>query len=164
MTVMVLIMLVCFAGNIVFFFGRIHYGELALGFIPGKVSGWQIIVSMSATTFSIAGAACQSYLVQGKGWTMDNYDKAGRDSTAGIIIFVMYYSYHTDNRSHHPAKRSGDYQCSIHRGTAETFTGRICKRALSAWIFCGRILFCDSKCGYWRNVPCRLTEIRKNHQ
>lgn len=86
MTVMVLIMLVCFAGNIVFFFGRIHYGELALGFIPGKVSGWQIIVSMSATTFSIAGAACQSYLVQGKGWTMDNYDKAGRDSTAGIII------------------------------------------------------------------------------
>lgn len=47
----------------------------------------------------------------------------------------MYYSYHTDNRSHHPAKRSGDYQCSIHRGTVETFTGRICKRALSAWIF-----------------------------
>lgn len=33
-----------------------------------------------------SGAACQSYLVQGKGWTMDNYDKAGRDSTAGIII------------------------------------------------------------------------------
>lgn len=92
MTVLVLVMLICFAGNMLFFFGRIRYGELALGFIPSNVGGWQIIVSMSATTFSIAGAACQSYLVQGKGWTMGNYDKAKRDASAGIMILTCITS------------------------------------------------------------------------
>lgn len=88
MTVLVLIMIICFAGNLLFFLPEIHYGRLALGLIPGKVQGWQIIVSMSATTFSIAGAASQSYMVQGKGWTMKNFKKASWDSTTGIIILT----------------------------------------------------------------------------
>lgn len=86
MTVLVIFMIICFVGNIFFFLPKIRAGEMISGFIPSKVEGWQLIVSMSATTFSIVGAACQSYLVQGKGWTINNLKKAKQDSSVGIII------------------------------------------------------------------------------
>ena len=93
---------------------------------------------------------------------MDNYDKAGRDSTAGIIILSCITAIILITAATILPKRSGDYQCSIHRGTVETFTGRICKRALSAWIFFAAVFSSViANAVYWRNVPCRLTEIRK---
>ena len=88
MTILVLIMILCFMGNILFFIPQIKGGQLIRGVLPGKVENWQLIVSMSATTFSIVGAACQSYLVQGKGWSKSNLQKAKRDSSVGIIVLT----------------------------------------------------------------------------
>ena len=88
MTVLVLVMLICFLGNVFFFVPEIRAGELMRGLLPSRIEGWQLFISLSATTFSIAGAACQSYMVQGKKWKLPELGKAKRDSSAGIIILT----------------------------------------------------------------------------
>lgn len=89
MTILVLIMIICFASNVLFFISDIRVPELARGLFPSKVTNWQLIVSMSATTFSIAGASCQSYLVQGKNWGKPELAKAQKDASTGIIILIF---------------------------------------------------------------------------
>ena len=88
MIMLVLIMLLCFFGNVFFFLPQIRGAELLRAVLPSRVANWQWIVSLSATTFSIVGAASQSYFVQSKGWKVDYLAKANRDATVGIAILT----------------------------------------------------------------------------
>ncbi len=84
MMVLVLIMILAFLINV--FKASPNPLEITAGFIPKKPKIWGLVIAISATTFSIAGAAYQSYMVQGKGWKREDLGKANRDSTVGIII------------------------------------------------------------------------------
>src|SRR5699024_8040440 len=66
MTFLVFIMIITFFGNLLII--RPNFGELAKGFIPSKPEIFGLVVAISATTFSIAAAAFQSYVVRSKGW------------------------------------------------------------------------------------------------
>ncbi len=88
MMLLVLIMLLCFFGNVFFFLPQIRGAELLRAVLPSRVADWQLVVSLSATTFSIVGAASQSYFVQSKGWKTDYLAKANRDATVGIAILT----------------------------------------------------------------------------
>ena len=88
MMLLVLIMLLCFFGNVFFFLPQIRGSELLRSLLPSRVAHWQLVVSLSATTFSIVGAASQSYFVQSKGWKRDYLAKANRDASVGIAILT----------------------------------------------------------------------------
>lgn len=88
MILLVLIMLICFVGNVFFFLPQIRGSELLRSILPSKVTDWQLLVSLSATTFSIVGAASQCYFVQAKGWQMHYLQKANRDASVGIAILT----------------------------------------------------------------------------
>jgi Mn2+/Fe2+ NRAMP family transporter len=84
MLVLVLVMLVSFFVNV--FLSRPSVGGILSGLVPSKPPIWGLVIAISATSFSVAGAAYQSYMVQGKGWGIDDLGKAKRDSTVGIVI------------------------------------------------------------------------------
>lgn len=103
MKLLVAIMIVAFAFNLF----QVHPDWLATlyGFIPSIPEGtfdtilpkWDAksnaitdqmtpLVALYATTFSVAGAFYQSYLVRQKGWTRDNLKQGFIDSAVGISI------------------------------------------------------------------------------
>jgi Mn2+/Fe2+ NRAMP family transporter len=84
MLVLVIIMVVSFFVNV--FMSKPSISGIASGLIPSKPPIWGLVIAISATSFSVAGAAYQSYMVQGKGWGKNDIAKAKRDSTFGIII------------------------------------------------------------------------------
>jgi manganese transport protein len=84
MMTLVLIMIVAFIANV--FMAGPNIGKIATGLVPVQPKIWGLVIAISATTFSIAAAAYQSYLVQGKGWNREFLKKAQRDATIGIII------------------------------------------------------------------------------
>lgn len=86
MTILVLFMMICFIGNVFFFLPSIRGIEMVRGLVPNKINDLQLLVSLSATTFSVVGAACQCYFVQSKGWNINSLKKAKQDSSVGIII------------------------------------------------------------------------------
>ena len=52
------------------------------------VDPWIAVQGLIATTFSIAGAFYQAYLVKEKGWTSENLRQGLTDSVAGISVLV----------------------------------------------------------------------------
>ncbi|GAA0716442.1 divalent metal cation transporter [Clostridium malenominatum] len=87
MTVMVFIMIVTFFGNL--FMIRPNGVELVKGFIPSKPEAFGLVVSISATTFSVAAAAFQTYIVRSKGWTKNDLSDGLKSSTIGIVILGL---------------------------------------------------------------------------
>lgn len=64
------------------------------GFFPKVVEGqmidpWWAVQGMVATTFSIAGAFYQAYLVREKGWTVNELKKGLTDSIVGIAALGL---------------------------------------------------------------------------
>lgn len=87
MTVLVLIMVISFFGNM--FMIRPRLSEIASGLIPHKPETFDLIVAVSATTFSVAAASFQAYLVRSKGWNKGDLTGGLRDSTMGIVILSI---------------------------------------------------------------------------
>jgi manganese transport protein len=108
MMVMVGLMLVGFAANL--FFARPAIGEMIRGLVPSLpadltgewlprlVEGesgsrqildpWLVVQGLIVTTFSIAGAFYQAYLVKEKGWTSADLKEGVVDSAVGTFVLV----------------------------------------------------------------------------
>ncbi|NND06372.1 MAG: Nramp family divalent metal transporter [Saprospiraceae bacterium] len=60
------------------------------GFIPSIPSGSELLtIALVASSFSIVGAFYQAYLVQEKGWTVNDERRASIESRNGIIILGL---------------------------------------------------------------------------
>ena len=90
MAVFVALMLIAFAANLIA--ARPHVGKLILGLIGlGLKPGTKLdisIVGLMGTTFVIAIAYYQAYLVQQKGWTEAQFKSGLLDSRVGSIILA----------------------------------------------------------------------------
>lgn len=86
MVVLVAVMILAFLGNLL----RIgpDAGAVLDGLVPSKPAIFGLVIAISATTFSVAAAAFQPYLVRAKGWTKADVKKGLRDSTVGIALLV----------------------------------------------------------------------------
>lgn len=86
MIAMVLIMILSFFVNILIV--KPNVAGIAMGFIP-KITVFQHIgelIALTGTTFALVGALFQSYLVQDKGWNINNLTQSLRDTKIGIVI------------------------------------------------------------------------------
>jgi manganese transport protein len=82
---LVLIMLVSFV--ITFILTKPSITEIFSGFVPIIPDGsLPLIIALTATSFSIVGAAYQSYLVQEKGWTLQQNSSSIKETYWGIFI------------------------------------------------------------------------------
>lgn len=99
MIVLVAIMILGFAANLVFALfadkpDSVPVTQTSIaGFWPRKVDGKVVdplgaLPGLVATTFSIAGAFYQAYMVREKGWTRDDLGKGLNDSIFGICMLV----------------------------------------------------------------------------
>lgn len=94
MMLLVLAMLVAFGVNL--FFAQPNLGQAARGLIPtipssvsvGDGNIWALL-GLVATTFSVAGAFYQSYLVREKGWDQSQVRMGLWDSITGISLLGM---------------------------------------------------------------------------
>ncbi len=85
MIIMVLVMIFSFL--ITLLISRPDPAKLLQGFIPVIPSGSELLsIALIASSFSLAGAFFQSYLVQEKQWKLDDKDICIREGIAGIII------------------------------------------------------------------------------
>ncbi len=89
MMALVGIMIVAFLTNLVV--ARPDMGEVARGFIPSAIDPGSIplIAAVVATTFSVAAALFQIYLVQEKKWGPAELGKVLRDSAVGIVALTL---------------------------------------------------------------------------
>lgn len=82
---LVLIMLVSFVITLVL--TKPSITEIFSGFVPIIPDGsLPLIIALTATSFSIVGAAYQSYLVQEKGWTLQQNSSSIKETYWGIFI------------------------------------------------------------------------------
>jgi Mn2+/Fe2+ NRAMP family transporter len=86
MVALVAMMIVSFVANLVRI--RPDASQIALGFVPSMPAVPGLVVALSATTFSVAAAAFQPYLVRSKGWTKADLGKGLRDSILGIAVLA----------------------------------------------------------------------------
>lgn len=84
MTALVFIMVISFFGNL--FIIRPNMGEILRGLVPHRPKSFSLIIAVSATTFSVAAASFQAYLVRAKGWTKKDLSEGLKDSVIGIVI------------------------------------------------------------------------------
>ena len=104
MKILVVLMIVGFAGNLVM--ARPDLATAMMGLVPqlpdgatetllpkavdGEIVDHLVpVIAMFVTTFSVGGAFYQSYLVRKKGWTRDNLREGFVDSTVGICILGL---------------------------------------------------------------------------
>ena len=89
MMALVGIMIVAFCTNLLV--ARPDWGEVVLGFIPSAIEPDSIplVAAVVATTFSVAAALFQIYLVQEKKWGSAELGKALRDSAVGIVALTL---------------------------------------------------------------------------
>jgi len=83
MSLLVLIMIVSFCANL--FMIDVRYTNVIKGFIPTIPESFDLIIAVSATTFSVAAAAFQSYLVRAKKWNKSDVRKGFIDSVIGTF-------------------------------------------------------------------------------
>jgi manganese transport protein len=88
MSVFVALMLISFAINL--FFAKPAVGELAAGFIPSGFSEIGLpLLGLVGTTFVIAAAYYQSYLVRFKGWQKEDLQAGMIDARVSAIIMAL---------------------------------------------------------------------------
>ncbi|MBN2450589.1 MAG: Nramp family divalent metal transporter [Lentisphaeria bacterium] len=84
MVILVGMMILCFAADL--FLVRPPLGAVARGLVPSLPEVPALVVALSATTFSVAAAAFQAYLVQSKGWNREDLQRGMRDVVVGICV------------------------------------------------------------------------------
>jgi manganese transport protein len=68
--------------------------NLVSGFVPGIPQGSEMLtIALIASSFSIAGAFYQSYLVKEKGWKVEEIKQGKRESIVGVLILGMISSF-----------------------------------------------------------------------
>lgn len=68
-------------------------GQVLNGFIPKIPKGSEILtIAIVATSFSVAGAFYQSYLVQEKSWEKDDFKSCKTESITGIVVLGLISS------------------------------------------------------------------------
>lgn len=87
MTFLVFVMIITLFGNL--FFIKPDVGGMLKGFIPSKPENFGLVVSISATTFSVAAAAFQAYSARSKGWTKHDLKEGMKSSNAGTVILAL---------------------------------------------------------------------------
>ncbi len=87
MTLLVFIMIISFFANL--FFIKPNVGGIVRGFIPSKPENMGLVVSLSATTFSVAAAAFQAYSAQSKGWSKEELGDGLKSSNSGTIVLAF---------------------------------------------------------------------------
>ncbi len=92
MMLMVLILIMAFVVNLIFI--KPDIGAIASGFIPKSISknNFNEIAALVGTTFVLHNAFYQSYLVQGKGWSVTDIDKSIRDTRLGVFLLALMSS------------------------------------------------------------------------
>jgi len=88
MKALVLLMVLAFLAS--FLASKPSMPDAVSGLVPrmpdAKSGGFLAVVGLMATTFSIAGAFYQAYLVRDRGWGPDDVRAGARDSIIGILI------------------------------------------------------------------------------
>jgi Mn2+/Fe2+ NRAMP family transporter len=89
MLIMVMIMIVAFVINLLP--AKPDIGQLAAGFVPHTFSpqNLDVISALVATTFVLNGAIYQAYLVQDKGWSLQNKQQGLNDTYMGISMLAI---------------------------------------------------------------------------
>ena len=89
MMFMVMIMILAFFLNLIL--TKPEIGPLARGFVPSKFSAnsLSVVAALMATSFSLAAALYQSYLVQDKGWKRENLKSGLKDTYIGILLLAL---------------------------------------------------------------------------
>jgi manganese transport protein len=82
---LVLVMLVSFVITLIL--TKPSITDILSGFVPVIPDGsLPLIIALTATSFSIVGAVYQSYLVQEKGWTLQNNTSSMKETYWGIFL------------------------------------------------------------------------------
>jgi Mn2+/Fe2+ NRAMP family transporter len=92
MKVLVLVMIVAFTGNLLV----VLFGGIAGESVESAVSGGRDLIpllGMIGTTFSVAGAFYQGYLVREKGWRLADWQRGLGDSIFGILVLGAVTSF-----------------------------------------------------------------------
>lgn len=89
MMFMVMIMILTFITNLVFI--KPDLIAITGGFVPKTFSmeNFSQLAAIVGTTFVLNGALYQSYLVQSKGWKLEDIDKGIRDSNFGVFLLAI---------------------------------------------------------------------------
>ena len=89
MMFMVMIMILAFFLNLIL--TKPEIAPLARGFVPSKFSAnsLSVVAALMATSFSLAAALYQSYLVQDKGWKRENLKSGLKDTYIGILLLAL---------------------------------------------------------------------------
>lgn len=89
MMFMVIIMILAFLFNL--FLTKPNAGEVAKGFLPLSFSmeNMDVLAALMGTTFSLAGAMYQAYLVQNKHWNISNLKRGQLDTYTGIFFLAL---------------------------------------------------------------------------
>jgi Mn2+/Fe2+ NRAMP family transporter len=87
MVALVVVMIGAFLGNMLMI--RPDGGDVLRGLVPSQPAVFAMVVALSSTTFSIAAAAFQPYLVQSKGWKKEDVSKGLKDSFIGIFTLCF---------------------------------------------------------------------------
>lgn len=91
MIVLVAIMLLSFLFTVII--SSPDWGQVLSGFVPKVPTGSEILsIAIVATSFSIAGAFYQSYLVQQKSWDKGNFNESRVESITGIVVLGLISS------------------------------------------------------------------------
>ncbi|MEX2512042.1 MAG: Nramp family divalent metal transporter [Cyclobacteriaceae bacterium] len=88
MIAMVALMLVSFLFTVII--SRPNLGAVLNGLVPSIPEGsLLLVIALVASSFSIAGAFYQSYLVQEKGWRNEDVKKVTNESFTGIMVLGL---------------------------------------------------------------------------
>ena len=89
MMVMVMIIILSFIFNLTL--TKPEFVPLVKGFIPISFGfeNLDVVAALVATTFALQAALYQSYLVQNKGWKLENLKKSLGDSYMGILMLSL---------------------------------------------------------------------------
>ncbi len=72
------------------FLAKPSVGSIASGIVPTIPEGsLGLIIALTATSFSIVGAAYQSYLVKEKGWSISDASEGSKESYFGIFLLGL---------------------------------------------------------------------------
>jgi Mn2+/Fe2+ NRAMP family transporter len=86
MVLMVILMIIAFIGNL--FVIPLDFGRMAAGFVPSVPENWALVIAVTGTSLSVAGAAGQAYMVQGKGWKPQDLKQSNASAVIGIIMLA----------------------------------------------------------------------------
>ena len=88
MMFLVILMIITFIVNLVFI--KPNLTAIVSGFVPRESSlmNFNQLSAIIGTTFVLNGALYQSYLVQGKGWKINDMGKGIRDSNFGVFLLA----------------------------------------------------------------------------